>query len=79
MDLALKTEANLGWKCVVKYNRNRKLYTFNNKYGRKFIRKSINGGKVSAEADFLNRTIERKFKILIRILSKQFMMKFQIT
>ena len=42
------TEASLGWKCFGTYNKNREFYTFNDKYVRDFIRKSIKGGKVGA-------------------------------
>ena len=39
------TEASLGWKCFGKYNKNKEFYTFNDKYVRDFIRKSIKGGR----------------------------------
>ena len=39
------TEASLGWKCFGTYNKDRKFYTFNNKYVRDFIRKSIKGDR----------------------------------
>ena len=39
------TEASLGWKCFGTYNKDRKFYTFNDKYVRDFIRKSIKGGR----------------------------------
>ena len=42
------TEASLGWKCVGKYNKNRDIYTFNDKFVRDFLRKSIKQGKLSA-------------------------------
>ena len=48
------TEASLGWKCFGTYNKNREFYTFNNKYVRDFIRRSIKGGRVAA----LNRYFE---------------------
>ena len=48
------TEASLGWKCFGTYNKDRKFYTFNDKYVRDFIRKSIKGGRVAA----LNRYFE---------------------
>ena len=48
------TEASLGWKCFGTYNKDREFYTFNDKYVRDFIRKSIKGGKVVA----LNRYFE---------------------
>ena len=48
------TEASLGWKCFGTYNKNREFYTFNDKYVRDFIRKSIKGGRVAA----LNRYFE---------------------
>ena len=48
------TEASLGWKCFGKYNKKKEFYTFNDKYVRSFIRKSIKGGRVLA----LNRYFE---------------------
>ena len=42
------TEASLGWKCFGIYNKDREFYTFNDKYVRDFIRKSIKGGRVGA-------------------------------
>ena len=50
------TEASLGWKCFGTYNKDREFYTFNDKYVRSFIRKSIKGGRVCA----LNRYFESK-------------------
>ena len=50
------TEASLGWKCFGTYNKDREFYTFNDKYVRKFIRKSIKGGRVGA----FNRYFESK-------------------
>ena len=38
------TEASLGWKCFGTYNKDREFYTFNDKFVRDFIRKSIKGG-----------------------------------
>ena len=38
-------EASLGWKCFGTYNKDREFYTFNNKYVRSFIRKSIKDGR----------------------------------
>ena len=48
------TDASLGWKCFGTYNKDRKFYTFNDKYVRVFIRRSIKGGRVAA----LNRHFE---------------------
>ena len=48
------TEASLGWKCFGTCNKDREFYTFNDKYVRDFIRKSIKGGRVAA----LNRYFE---------------------
>ena len=48
------TEANLGWKCFRTYNKNREVYTFNDKFVRDFIRRSIKGGRGAA----LNRYFE---------------------
>ena len=42
------TEASLGWKRSGTYNKDREIYTFNEKYVRDFIRKSIKGGRVAA-------------------------------
>ena len=42
------TEASLGWKCFGKYNKNKEFYTFNDKYVRDFIRKSIKGGRCAS-------------------------------
>ena len=50
------TESSLGWKCFGTYNKNREFYTFNDKYVRDFIRKSIKGGRVGA----FNRYFESK-------------------
>ena len=48
------TEASLGLNCFGTYNKDREFYTFNDKYVRDFIRKSIKGGGVAA----LNRYFE---------------------
>ena len=48
------TEASLGWKCFGTYNKDQEFYTFNDKYVRNFIQKSIKGGRVAA----LNRYFE---------------------
>ena len=48
------TEASLEWKSFGKYNKDREFYTFNDKYVRNFLRKSIKGGRVVA----LNRYFE---------------------
>ena len=42
------TEASLGWKCFGTYNKDREFDTFNDKYVRNFIRKSIKGGRCGA-------------------------------
>ena len=65
------TEASLGWKCFGTYNKNREFYTFNNKYVRDFIRKSIKGGRVGAfnryfesnQFDEIISTIKKHLKI----------------
>ena len=41
-------EASLGWKSFGTYNKDRGFYTFNDKYVRSFIRKSIKGGRCGA-------------------------------
>ena len=48
------TAANLGWKCFGTYNKDREIYTFNDKYVRDFLRRSIKGGRVAA----FNRFVE---------------------
>ena len=65
------TEASLGFKCFGNYNKNRKFYTFHDKYLRDFIRKSIKGGRVSAlnryfesnQCEKILNTIEKDLKI----------------
>ena len=42
------TETSLGWKCIGTHNIDREFYTFNDKYVRDSIRKSIKGGRVAA-------------------------------
>ena len=42
------TEASLGWKCFGTCTKDREFYTFNDKYVRDFIRKSIKEGRVGA-------------------------------
>ena len=63
------TEASLGWKCFSTYNK--EFYTFNDKYVRDFIRKSIKGGRVGAfnryfesnQCEELLNTIKKHLKI----------------
>ena len=50
------TESSLGWKCFGSYSKDRDFYTFNDKYVRAFIGKSIKGGRVGA----FNRHFESK-------------------
>ena len=65
------TEASLGWKCFGTYNKDREFYTFNNKYVRDFIRKSIKGGRVGAfnryfesnQCEEILNTIKKHLKI----------------
>ena len=35
------TEASLGWKCFGIYNKDREIYTFNDKYVRDFVRENV--------------------------------------
>ena len=42
------TKSSLGWKYFGRYNKNREFYTFNDKYVRHFMRKSVKGGRVAA-------------------------------
>ena len=65
------TEASLGWKCFGTYNKDREFYTFNNKYVRDFIRKSIKGGRCgtfiryfeSNQCEEILNTIKKYLKI----------------
>ena len=65
------TEASLGWKCIGKYNKNKEFYTFNDKYVRSFIRKSIKGGRCGAfiryfesnQFDGIMSTIQKRLRI----------------
>ena len=65
------TEASLGWKCFGSYNKDREFYTFNDKYVRDFIRKSIKGGRCGAyiryfeskHFDEIMSTIKKHLKI----------------
>ena len=65
------TEASLGWKCFGTYNKDREFYTFNDKYVRDFIRKSIKGGRVGAfnryfesnQCEEILNTIKKHLKI----------------
>ena len=65
------TEASLGWKCFGTYNKDREFYTFNDKYVRNFIRKSIKGGRVAASKRYFEsnqceeilNTIKKHLKI----------------
>ena len=65
------TEASLGWKCFGTYNKDREFYSFNDKYVRDFIRKSIKRGRCGAynkyfeskQFDELLSTIKTHLKI----------------
>ena len=65
------TEASLGWKCFGTYNKDREFYTFNDKYVRDFIRKSIKGDRCGAyiryfesrQFDEIMTTIKKHLKI----------------
>ena len=39
------TKDSFGWKCFGTFDKDREFYTFNKKYVRDFIRRSIKGGK----------------------------------
>ena len=64
------TEASLGWKCFGTYNKDREFYTFNEKYVRNLIRKSIRGGRVASfngyfesnQCEEILKTIKKTFK-----------------
>ena len=61
------TEASLGWKCFGTYNKDREFFTFNDKYVRDFIRKSIKGGRVGA----FNRYFEsNQYEEILNIIKK---------
>ena len=72
------TEANLGWKCFGTYNKDRDFYTFNDKYVRSFIRKSIKGSRCGAFIRFFESnqceeiliTIKKHLKIDDNEISK---------
>ena len=72
------TEASLGWKCFGTYNKDREFYTFNDKYVRDFIRKSIKGGIVGAfnryfesnQFDEIMSTIKKHLKLNDNEISK---------
>ena len=63
------TEASLGWKCFGTYDKDREIYTFDDKFVRDLMRRSIKGGRVAAlnrqfkwnQCDEILDTIE-KFK-----------------
>ena len=65
------TEASLGWKCFGTYNKDKEFYTFNDKYVRDFIRKSIKGGRCGAfiryfesnQCEEILNTIKKHLKI----------------
>ena len=65
------TEASLGWKCFGTYNKDREFYTFNDKYVRDFIRKSVKGGRCGAfiryfesnQCEEILNTIKKHLKI----------------
>ena len=66
------TEASLGWKCFGTYNKDRVFYTFNDKYVRDFIRKSIKGGRCGA----FNRYFESKqCEEILNIIKKHLKIK----
>ena len=66
------TEASLGWKCFGTYNKDRVFYTFNDKYVRDFIRKSIKGGRVGA----FNRYFEsNQCEEMLNIIKKHLKIK----
>ena len=60
-------EASLGWKCFGIYNKDREFYTFNDKYVRSFIRKSIKGGRVGA---FIRYFESSQCKNILNIIKK---------
>ena len=64
------TEASLGWICFGTYNKAKEFDTFNDKYVRDFIRKSIKGGRCGAYIRYFEsnqceeklKTIKKTFK-----------------
>ena len=71
-------DASLGWKCFGKYNKDREFYTFNDKYVRDFIRRSIKGGRCGAfiryfesnQCENILNTIKKLLKIDDNEISK---------
>ena len=62
------TEASLGRKCFGKYNKNRDFYTINEKYVRKFLRRSIKGVRlVALSRYFESNQFEAKLKTIRNI------------
>ena len=61
------TEASLGWKCFGTCNKNREFYTFNEKYVRDFIRKSIKGGRCGAYIRYIE---SRQFDGILTTIKK---------
>ena len=75
------TEASLEWKCFGTYNKDREFYTFNDKYVRDFIRKSIKRGSVAAlnryfesnQCEEILNIIKKHLKIMIKKFGKKLM------
>ena len=66
------TEASLGWKCFGKYNKDREFYTFNNKYVRDCIRRSIKSGRIGSYIKyFVSKLREEIINIIKKNISKK--------
>ena len=61
------TEASVGWKCFGTYNKDREFHTFNDKYERDFIRKSIKGGRCGA---FIRSFESKQFDEIMSTIKK---------
>ena len=61
------TEPIQGWKCFGTDNKDQEFYTFNDKYVRDFIRKSIKGERVAAfNRYFESNQCEEILKIILK-------------
>ena len=68
------TEASLGWKCFGTNSKDREFYTFNDKYLRDIIRRSVKGGRVGAfNRYFESNQCEELLNIITKHLKKMIM------
>ena len=71
------TEASIGWKCFGTYNKDRELYTLNEKYVCDFIRKSIKSGRVAAFNRYFEANQCEKILNINKKYIKNMILKFQ--